>query len=447
MRLKYSWRLIAMLTLVLYAVAVFLILRLLTHNLLFAVLIGITGALLLYAAWHAISARSQRHVIIGTSLFIAGVIALAAELIFFLRDPHNRRSVIGLIVLAVLYAFLVGILRRKYWQQQREHEVRVYGTAHFSHPALIINPKSGDGRAIKAHVDRLAAKMGINVYLTTQEESVEETASRALAGGADVLGISGGDGSIGAVAKVAIEHKLPMVVLPGGTRCHFARDLGLEPKRIVDSLSAFHGVERRIDAGDINGRIFTNNVSFGLYADIVDNPDYRKHKLRVSMDTMRALASGKKELYDLQFQHGNVGFSSAAQVLVGVNRYDTVDLFELGHRERLDEGVLQVTVISKLNDRVIKELLATVSIDKLFTRAREHEINQWTAQTFTLRNTFGKIPVGVDGECEQYTTPVTISVLPKALRIYVPAEVVAGRAKSAYSTPVLKKVWQGAVHS
>ena len=446
MRLKYSWRLIAMLTLVLYAVAVFIILRLITHNLLFALLLGLTGALLLYAAWHAISAKSQRHVIIGTAVFVAGIIALTVELIIFLREPANRRSVLSLIVLAVLYAFLVGILRRKYWQQQREHEVRVYGTAHFSRPALIINPKSGDGRAIKAHVDRLAAKMGINVFLTTKDESVEETAMRALAEGADVLGISGGDGSIGAVAKVAIEQHLPMVVLPGGTRCHFARDLGLEPKRIVDSLSAFHGVERRIDAGDINGRIFTNNVSFGLYADIVDNPQYRKHKLRVSIDTMRALASGKKALYDLQFQHGDVDFSGAAQVLVGVNRYDTVDLFELGHRERMDEGVLQVTVISKLNDRVIKELLAAVSIDKLFKHAREQEVYQWTAQSFTLRNTFGKLPVGVDGECEQYTTPVTITVMPKALRIYVPAEVVAGRARSTFSTPVLRKVWQGALH-
>lgn len=446
MRLKYSWRLIAMLTLVLYAVIVFIILRLITHNLLFAVFTGLTGAFLLYAAWHAISAKSQRHVVLGTTAFVVGLVALAVELIFFLRDPTNRRSVLSLVVLAVVYAALVGLLRRQYWRQQREHEVRVYGTAHFSRPALIINPKSGDGRAIKAHVDRLAAKMGINVFLTTKDESVEETARRALEQGADVLGISGGDGSIGAVAKVAIEQKLPMVVLPGGTRCHFARDLGLEPKRIVDSLSAFQGVERRIDAGNINGRIFTNNVSFGLYADIVDNPEYRKHKVRVSLDTMRALASGKKELYDLQFQHGDVGFTGAAQVLVGVNRYDTVDLFELGHRERLDEGVLQVTVITKLNDRVIKELLAAVSIDKLFKHAREHEINQWTAATFTIRNTFGKMPVGVDGECEQYTTPVTISVLPKALRIYVPAEVVSGRAHSTFSTPVLKKVWQGAIH-
>ncbi len=446
MRLRFSWRLIALLTLVLYGVLVFITLRLITQNLLFALLLGLTGAFLLYAAWHAISARKRRHVILGTIAFMVGVIALVAELIYFMREPANRRSIIELVVFALVYIFLVGMLRNKFVRQLREHAVRVYGAAHFSRPVLIINPKSGDGRAIKAHVDRLATKMGIRVFLTTQHESVEATAKRALSEGADVLGISGGDGSIGAVAKIALEHKLPMVVLPGGTRCHFARDLGLEPKRIVDSLSAFHGVERHVDAGDINGRIFTNNVSFGLYADIVDNSDYREHKVRVSMDTMRALASGKKDLYDLQFKHGDIGFQSAAQVLVGVNRYDTVDLFELGHRERLDEGVLQVIVITKLNDRVIKELVAAISVDKLFKHAHEQDIYQWTASTFTLRNTFGKLPVGVDGECEQYTSPVTISVLPQALHIFVPAEAVEGRASNPLSTPVLRKVRQGALH-
>lgn len=447
MRLRLSWRLIALATLALYAALIFVVIRLLTHNFLFAVLLGLTGILLLYAGWHALSSRTHRRSVFHTFLFGIGVFALAAELIYFLRSAENRRSILAIVVLAVVYAVLVGLLRSRYWQMVREHEVRIRTTAHFSHPALIINPKSGDGRAMKAHIDRLATKMGVNVLLTTPDENVEVTAERAASQGADVLGISGGDGSIGAVAKVAMEHHLPMVVLPGGTRCHFARDLGLEPKRIVDSLSAFQGVERRIDAADINGRVLLNNVSFGLYADIVDHPDYRGHKLRVSLDTMRDLASGKKPLYDLQFKHDEQSFAQAAQVLVGVNRYVMVDLFELGHRERMDEGVLQVTVIAKLNDRIIKQLLETVGVDKLRKRAASDLFYQWTTPTFSMRNNLGHIVAGVDGEREEYQTPATITILPKALSIYVPAEGTRSRAKSPFAPPVVRKVWTGAVHS
>lgn len=447
MRLRLSWRLVAFVSLALYAALIFMVIQLLTHNFMFAFLLCVTGLLLLYAGWQVFSARTRGRIVFNAALLGIGGVALAYELIYFLRSQENRRAVIAIIALALIYAGLVGLLRSKYWQMVREHEVRIRTTAHFTHPALIINPKSGDGRAMKAHIDRLATRMGVNVLLTKPDESVEVTAERAAAQGADVLGISGGDGSIGAVAKVAIAHHLPMVVLPGGTRCHFARDLGLEPKKIVDSLSAFQGVERQVDAADFNGRVFLNNVSFGLYADIVDHPEYRGHKLRVSLDTMRALARGDRPLYDLQFAHDENIFSQAFQVLVGVNRYDMVDLFELGHRERMDEGILQVTVISKLDEKVIRELMEAVSIAKLRKRSASDAFFQWTTETFSMHNNLGHIVAGVDGEREEYTTPAQITVLPKALGIYVPAEGVRSRTKSPFKPSEARKVWSDAMVS
>jgi diacylglycerol kinase family enzyme len=262
-----------------------------------------------------------------------------------------------------------------------------------------------------------------------------------------VLGISGGDGSIGAVAKVALAHDLPMVVLPGGTRCHFARDLGMNPKRIVDSLAAFKGVERRVDVGVINRhRVFLNNVSFGLYADIVDHPGYRDHKMRVSYEVMHSIANGSTVLYDLQFQSGSRQVKRAAEVLVGVDRYDFVDLFELGHRERLDEGVLQITALTELNNQVVKNLLRASKVDKLREHLDDTGLLQWTNRSFTLTNAHHTIVAGVDGEREQYNTPITIRILPKALRVYVPAEGIRHRPKNAFSEPVLRRVWWGALH-
>ena len=97
--------------------------------------------------------------------------------------------------------------------------------------------------------------------------------------------MAGGDGSVAAVAGVAVERELALVVVPTGTLNHFARDLGLDlarPLRALDALYAGH--ERRVDVGRINGRPFINNVSLGVYAQMVGDPGYRQDKLRVAQD-------------------------------------------------------------------------------------------------------------------------------------------------------------------
>ena len=79
--------------------------------------------------------------------------------------------------------------------------------------------------------------------------------------------MAGGDGSLAAVAEVAIEQDVPFVCIPFGTRNHFARDLGLDRDDPLAALAAFDGgVERRVDVGRVGDRLFLNNVSLGLYA-------------------------------------------------------------------------------------------------------------------------------------------------------------------------------------
>lgn len=446
MHLRFTWRLITLATLVTYAMLVFVTLRFIVHSLAFAVIFALTSILLLYAAWLVISASGHSRSILGKGLFTIGIAAYVVELIYYFSERQHIRNAFGIIMLAIVYVLLVGLLRDRYWHLKRESVELMRQTAHFQHPVLIINPKSGNGRAVKAHVDTVAANMGVEVFFTKKDEKVEVTANRAIQEGADVLGISGGDGSIGAVAKVALKHDLPIVVLPGGTKCHFARDIGLDPKKIIDSLAAFSGVERRVDAAEINDRIFLNNVSLGLYADIVDHPDYRNHKLRVSWDVMHSIVSGKRDLYDLQFRKGSRRFKRAAEVLVGVNRYDMVDIFELGHREHLDEGVLQITVVAELNDKLVKNLISRVRVDKLRASAGENGLIQWTDQSLTLSNSLGVIIAGVDGEREKYMSPVKIRVLPKVLRVYVPAEGIRHRPYNPFSTLIIRKIWWRAMH-
>ena len=82
--------------------------------------------------------------------------------------------------------------------------------------------------------------------------------------------MAGGDGSLAAVAAVAVERDLPFVVVPFGTRNHFARDVGLDRDDPLAALARLRdGRERRIDIGRVNGRAFLNNVSLGHYARLV----------------------------------------------------------------------------------------------------------------------------------------------------------------------------------
>ncbi len=98
--------------------------------------------------------------------------------------------------------------------------------------------------------------------------------------------MAGGDGSLAVVAAAAAAHDLPFVCIPAGTRNHFALDVGVDRQDVPGALDAFNdGVERQIDMAQVNGRLFLNNVSLGIYGDAVQRPAYRDAKLRTLLDT------------------------------------------------------------------------------------------------------------------------------------------------------------------
>src|SRR5207245_7356056 len=121
----------------------------------------------------------------------------------------------------------------------------------------------------------------------TREDDLEQLVRAAVAQGADALAMAGGDGSQAVVAKVAAELDLPYACIPAGTRNHFALDLGVDRNDVVGALDAFvDGGERQVDLAEVNGQVFVNNVSLGLYADAVQRPGYRDAKLHTLLDTV-----------------------------------------------------------------------------------------------------------------------------------------------------------------
>jgi diacylglycerol kinase family enzyme len=214
-------------------------------------------------------------------------------------------------------------------------------------PLLFINPRSGDGRATRAALGEHAREQGIDTVVVEPEQDLAALVSDAVKAGADALGMAGGDGSLAVVAAVAVAHDLPFICIPAGTRNHFARDLGIDRHDLVGALGAFTDpVERRIDVGTVNGRMFLNNVSLGVYGDAVRQPAYREAKLRTLLATARAELSSTVPAPALRIVDG-VGeqHSRPAVVLVSNNPYAFEPPPVIGTRARLDSAQLGIVVL------------------------------------------------------------------------------------------------------
>src|SRR6059058_597052 len=133
--------------------------------------------------------------------------------------------------------------------------------------------------------------------------------------------MAGGDGSQAVVAAVAAEHGLPYACIPAGTRNHFALDLGVDRNDVVGALEAFaNGGERRVDLAEVNGRVFVNNVSLGLYAEAVDRPGYREAKLHTLLETVPDVLGPDATPSDLRWSSAD-GTRPAIAILVSNNAY------------------------------------------------------------------------------------------------------------------------------
>lgn len=283
------------------------------------------------------------------------------------------------------------------------------------HPYLIMNPKSGGGKVAKFNLKEKAEALGAEVFLMEGAEPVDvaEVARKAVARGADLLGVAGGDGTQALVAGVAAEHDIPFMVITAGTRNHFALDLGLDRDDPAACLGALRdGVELRVDLGVIGGQTFVNNASFGAYAEIVETPEYRGDKVNTTLNLLPDLLQGHRGAR-LMAQTDSVEIMVPQAVLVANNPYGTGDIAGLSRRGRLDGGVLGVVAV--------KVSSAGQAIG-LLRGTRGTGLTVLTTKSVEVTADAPAIPVGIDGEAVSMPTPVRCAIRPGALRVWVPKD-------------------------
>jgi diacylglycerol kinase family enzyme len=382
------------------------------------------------AIWFALTRRGPRRAA-GAAMAVlagAGLIAVFAT---------HWQGVLVLVALLLLLA-LFGLSARYALERTGQAAAHAAGAGLLAVGAarsavLIMNLKSGGGKAERFDLAGQARRRGIEPIVLQPGDDLLELAEGAISRGAEVVGMAGGDGSQALVATVAARHDVALVCIPAGTRNHFALDLGLDRDDVVGALDAYtDGVERRIDLARVNDHVFVNNASLGVYAKVVQSDAYRDAKLETWARMLPDLLGPDASPIDLEFTAPDgTSFADAPLVLVSNNPYQLTSMAGAGTRERIDTGTLGVVAARVRNAADVSKLVALELIGQV---DRFPGLLQWSSPEFEVRSG-NRVEVGLDGEALALDPPLWFSSLPGALRVRLPRGVgVAPAARSAALT-------------
>jgi diacylglycerol kinase family enzyme len=299
--------------------------------------------------------------------------------------------------------------------------------------AVLLNPTAGGSKTAdlprKIEETFAAAGAAARVILLESPAGTVDSVRRVLDSGASVVAAGGGDGTVSTVAGALLGSDVPLGVLPLGTLNHFAKDLGMpaDLDKAVDVI--VNGRRTRVDVGEVNGRVFINNSSIGIYPDIV-----------VEREAMRAAGHRKWPAFLIatgrvlrRYKGVVVRVSSDGQsetfrtpfLFIGNNEYQ-VDGIKIGSRGRLDGGMLHAYVAPRVHTGELPRLAATA----ILGRATANPSLQAFATKDLRVSSPGRhvLRVAVDGEVARMTLPLEYRVRTGALPVMAPPEAATSAA-------------------
>ena len=268
-----------------------------------------------------------------------------------------------------------------------------------------------------------AAGLQARVKLIHHGEEIEATVAQALKQGASTVVAGGGDGTVSAVAAPLVGTQTALGVLPLGTLNHFARDLHI-PFEIAEAAKIIiAGNVAAVDVGEVNGRVFLNNSSLGIYPEIVRGREFhQKHQgmgkwpafLRATLAVLR-----RHPFLSVRVQvNGEFHARRTPFVLIGNNEY-CMEGMNAGKRTCLDAGKLSIYLTRRRGTRLGLLRLAFKTLLGTLHEAKEFEA--LTAAEILIEPRHGRVKVAMDGELTMLDAPLRYRSRPGALRVIVPA--------------------------
>jgi YegS/Rv2252/BmrU family lipid kinase len=289
---------------------------------------------------------------------------------------------------------------------------------------VIINASSGlsDNDRLREQIANLFGAGGISVHISLAKSTNEliEFARRAASSDAATIVAGGGDGTINAVASALMGTDKMLGVLPLGTLNHFAKDLKipLDVEKAVATIIEGHAVQ--VDVGEVNGRIFLNNSSLGLYPSIVHQREQKQKLGQGKWPAFVWATFGVMRRYpflDVRLNADGKEFSSRTPfVFIGNNDYE-MESFDIGGRSRLDAGRLSLY----FSHRTGRLGLLGLGVRALLRRLHQSEdFVRLTATEVLIQTKRNRVRVSTDGEVNMIRPPLRYRTLPGALRVIVP---------------------------
>lgn len=286
----------------------------------------------------------------------------------------------------------------------------------------LVNATAGSAQGMET-CGRLAASFRAHgaeaLVVTATGADLTLHARLAVAQGADIVVAAGGDGTINAVAQALVGTNVALGVVPVGTLNHFAKDLKIPLDLDAAVATIARGATSRVDVGEVNGAIFLNNSSVGLYPWLVrQRQKLQRRGVGKWVALVRAVAAGamrySRLLVRLRIRELLEGERETPIVFVGNNKYEIAGA-RLGGRAKLDRGRLWVARAPRAGHLglMIVALRAMLGL-------KPRELRTLEAKEIRIETASSRVGVATDGEVKILNSPLRYLSRPRALKVIVP---------------------------
>lgn len=292
-----------------------------------------------------------------------------------------------------------------------------------SHIPVIINTDSGIDQKEKKQVVHDAFKGSLHLIkiIEVKGDEIESMVQKLLRQGHEVIVAAGGDGTVGTVASQLIHSDVALGILPMGTMNNFVKSL-----QIPEDLSAAAKIilanhTHKIDAAEVNGKIFINNSSIGIYPRLVKQRERHQRKGHHKIVSyFKAFFSVFKRypLFKISLlTNGKELVRTTPIVFIGNNKYTLARRFELATRDSIDQGFLSIFFTKKVTRLELLKLFFSTFLGTIY---KEKKFDAFFTKHVTIESEHELLQVATDGEVQAMKTPLQYKILPKALTVIVP---------------------------